>query len=165
MAYRTTTQSLLMIHFPEHLYNQNTMCITDLYITLTLVPSRLIFLYPTLPDVQRDTCPTGVNSTIVYLRLYLINTPISSVTPEILQSKRYRRYLEQAWHKSRSSLDSSRYSKQCHYCKTQMAKAKSDYYKKIWSQIMLKIQVSYGLASIKLPAPFVPNHVSIKYIM
>ena len=51
------------------------MCITDLYITLTLVP-------------------TGVNSTIVYLRLYLINTPLSSVTPEILQSKRYRRYLE-----------------------------------------------------------------------
>ena len=29
---------------------------------------------------------------------------------------------------------------------------------------MLKIQVSYGLASIKLPAPSVPNHVSIKYI-
>ena len=150
MAYRTTTQSLLMLHFPEHLYNQNTMCITDLYITLTLVPSRLIFLYPTLPNVQRDTCPTGINSTIVYLRFYLINTPRSSVTPEILQSKRYRRYLEQAWHKSRSSLDSSRYSKQCHYCKTvsllqnsvttakqchywktQMAKAKSDYYKKL----------------------------------
>ena len=91
-------------------------------------------------------------------------TRCPKVTPEILQSKRYRRYLEQAWHKSRSSLDSSRYSKQCHYCKTQMAKAKSDYYNKIWSQIMLKIQVSYGLASIKLPAPFVPNHVSIKYI-
>ena len=50
------------------------------------------------------------------------------MTPEILQSKRRRRYLERVWRKPYSSLDRSLYSKQCHYCNRQMAKAKSDYY-------------------------------------
>ena len=53
--------------------------------------------------------------------------PAPWMTPEILQSKR-RRYLERVWRKSRSSLDGSHYSKHCHYCNRQMAKAKSDYY-------------------------------------
>ena len=50
------------------------------------------------------------------------------MTPKILPSKRRRRYFERVWRKSRSSLDRSRYSKQCHYCNRQMAKAKPDYY-------------------------------------
>ena len=54
--------------------------------------------------------------------------PSPWMTSEILQSERRRRHLESVWHKSRSSLDRSRYSKHCHYCNTQMAKAKSDYY-------------------------------------
>ena len=54
--------------------------------------------------------------------------PAPWMTPKILQSKRRRRYLEHVWRKSRQSLDRSRYSKQCHYCNRQMAKAKSDYY-------------------------------------
>ena len=54
--------------------------------------------------------------------------PAPWTTPEILQSKRRRRYLERVWRKSCSSLDRSHYSKHCHYCNRQMAKAKSDYY-------------------------------------
>ena len=67
------------------------------------------------------------------------------MTPEILNSKRCRRYLERVWRKSRFPLESSRYSKQCHYCNTQMAKAKLIIIQ-IWCQIMLKIHVSYGTA-------------------
>ena len=74
-AYQTTTQSLLMLFFPEHLYNQNIPCLTNLYIRLTLMPSRLIFLNPILSDIQRDICQTCVNNTTKYSRLYLINTP------------------------------------------------------------------------------------------
>ena len=47
---------------------------------------------------------------------------------EIIQSKRRRRYLERVWRKSRSSLDRSRYTRQCHLCNRQMSKAKSYYY-------------------------------------
>ena len=50
------------------------------------------------------------------------------MTPEIIQSKRRRRYLERVWRKSRSSLDRSRYTRQCHLCNRQMSKAKSYYY-------------------------------------
>ena len=59
--------------------------------------------------------------------------PAPWMTPEILQSKRRRRYLERVWRKSHSSLDRSRYSKQCHHCNRQMTKAKSDYYTNIVS--------------------------------
>ena len=87
------------------------------------------------------------------------------MTPEILQSKRRRHYLERVWRKSRSSLDRSRYSKHCHYCNRQMAKAKSDYYtnmvsnnsespRQLWSCIN---QILH-----RRPAPSLPNHVSIK---
>ena len=54
--------------------------------------------------------------------------PALWMTPKILQSKRHRHYLECVWRKSLSILDRSYYSKQCHYCNRQMAKAKSDYY-------------------------------------
>ena len=44
------------------------------------------------------------------------NPPAPWMTPEIIQSqsKRRRRYLERVWHQSRSSLDRSRYTRQCH---------------------------------------------------
>ena len=54
--------------------------------------------------------------------------PAPWMTPEIIQSKRRRRYLERVWRKSRSSLDRSRYTRQCHLCNRQMSKAKSYYY-------------------------------------
>ena len=41
------------------------------------------------------------------------NPPAPWMTPEIIQSKRRRRYLERVWRKSRSSLDRSRYTRQC----------------------------------------------------
>ena len=50
------------------------------------------------------------------------------MTPESLQSKRRCRYLGRIWCKSRSPLNRSRYSKQCHYYNAQIAKAKLDYY-------------------------------------
>ena len=55
-------------------------------------------------------------------------SPSPWMTSEILLSKRRRRYLERVWRKTRSSLDRSRYSKQCHLCNRQMAKAKSEYF-------------------------------------
>ena len=114
------------VNFPRTLVqSKHNVCYRPIH-NIDIGAFKADILISNLTRCPQGTCPTGVNSTIVYLMLYLINTPLS--TPEILQSKRYRLYLEQAWHKSRSSLDSSRYSKQCHYCKTQMAKAKSDYY-------------------------------------
>ena len=93
--------------------------------------------------------------------------PALWMTPEILPSKRRRRYLERVWRKSRSSWDTSRYSKQCHYCNRQMAKAKSDYYtnmvsnnsdspRQLWNCINQIVH--------RRPVPSLPNHVSIKYL-
>ena len=87
------------------------------------------------------------------------------MTPEIIQSKRHRRYLERVWRKSRSSLDRSRYTWQCHLCNRQMSKAKSYYYenmvannsatpKQLWKCIN---QILH-----RRPAPFLPTHASIK---
>ena len=46
--------------------------------------------------------------------------PAPWMTPEIIQSKRRRRYLERVWRKSRSSLDRSRYTRQCHLFKSKV---------------------------------------------
>ena len=46
--------------------------------------------------------------------------PAPWMTPEIIQSKRRRHYLERVWRKSRSSLDSSRYTRQFHLFNRQM---------------------------------------------
>ena len=86
------------------------------------------------------------------------NPPASWMNPRILQSKRRLCYLERVWYKSRSHLDRSHYSKQCHYCNTQMAKAKSDYYtnmvsnntknpSQLWNCINKKH--SYGFEKLK----------------
>ena len=91
--------------------------------------------------------------------------PASWMAPEILQSKRRLRYLERVWRKSRSSLDRSRYSKQCHYCNRQMAKTKSDYYTNIVSNNSESPrQLWHCINQIlhRRPAPSLPNHVSIK---
>ena len=91
--------------------------------------------------------------------------PAPWMTPEIIQSKRRRRYLERVWRKSRSSLDRSRYTRQCHLCNQQMSKAKSYYYenmvannsatpKQLWKCIN---QILH-----RRPAPSLPTHASIK---
>ena len=87
------------------------------------------------------------------------------MTPEILYSKRRRHYLERVWRKSRSHVDRSRYSKQCNYCNTQMAKAKTVYYTNMVSN---NAENPYELWNClnkilhRVPAPSLPNHVSIK---
>ena len=143
------------------------------------MPSRLIFLNLTLSHIQRDTCPTCVNNTIMYSRhntiMYSRHAPITTksmsqkspatwLIPDILQYKRRRCYLERVWHKSRSHLDRSRYSKQCHYCNTQTAKAKSNYYPNIVSN-NVEDQLWNCINTIlpRVPAPTLPSHVSIKY--
>ena len=91
--------------------------------------------------------------------------PAPWMTPEIIQSKRRRRYLERVWRKSRSSLDRSRYTRQCHLCNSQMSKPKSYYYenmvsnnsatpKQLWKCIN---QILHGW-----PAPSLPTHASIE---
>ena len=59
--------------------------------------------------------------------------PAPWMIPEIIQSKLHHRYLERVWRKSRSSLDRSRYTRQCHLCNQQMSKAKSYYYENMVS--------------------------------
>ena len=87
------------------------------------------------------------------------------MNPEIIQSKRRRRYLERVWLNSRSSLDRSRYTRQCHLCNRQMLKAKSYYYenmvannsatpKQLWKCINQLFH--------RRPAPSLPTHPSIK---
>ena len=69
--------------------------------------------------------------------------------------------------KSRSSLDRSRYSKQCHYCNRQMAKAKSDYYTNMVSNNSESPrQLCNCIHQIlhRRPVPSLHNHVSIKYL-
>ena len=73
--------------------------------------------------------------------------------------------MERVWRKSRSSLDRSRYTRQCHLCNQQMSKAKSYYYenmvannsatpKQLWKCIN---QILH-----RRPAPSLPTHASIK---
>ena len=91
--------------------------------------------------------------------------PAPWMTHKILQSKRRRRYLERIRRKSRSSLDRSRYSKHCHYCNRQMAKAKSDYYTNMVSnnsESPLQLWNCINQILHRRPAPSLPNHVSIK---
>ena len=57
--------------------------------------------------------------------------PAPWMTPGMIQSRRRR--LEHVWRNSRSSLDRSRHSRQCHLCFREMAKAKSNYYENIAS--------------------------------
>ena len=51
----------------------------------------------------------------------------------VSHSKIRRRYLERVWYTSRSSLNRSRYSRQCHQCNREMAKAKLDYNENMFS--------------------------------
>lgn len=53
------------------------------------------------------------------------------MTPDILEAKRHRRYLERIWRKSRTPLNRSRLTKQTHKCTKMMTKAKSLYYSNI----------------------------------
>ena len=91
-------------------------------------------------------------------------SPSPWMTSEMLLSKRRRRYLEHVWRKTRSSLDRSRYSKQCHLCNRQMAKAKSEYFTNMVSS---NSENSHQLWSCinkilhRRAAPSLPKHNSL----
>ena len=87
------------------------------------------------------------------------------MTPDIIQSKRRRRYLERVWRKSRSSLDRSRYTGQCHLCNRQMSKAKSRYYENIVannSATPTQLWKCINQILHRWPAPSLPTHASLK---
>ena len=88
--------------------------------------------------------------------------PVPRMTPEIIQSKRSRCYLERVWRKPSSPLDRSRYSKQCQYCNTHIAKAKSDYYTNMVSNNAENLRNFINKIVHRAHAPTLPNHVSIK---
>ena len=60
-----------------------------------------------------------------------IKPPNPWMTPAILASKRYHRYLERVWRRNPTALNRSRLTKQTHLCNRQMSKAKSAHYSKI----------------------------------
>ena len=51
------------------------------------------------------------------------------MSPDIINAKVRRRYLDRMWTKSRMQLNRSMYAKQCHIYKRHMTKAKSDLYR------------------------------------
>ena len=53
------------------------------------------------------------------------------MTPAILASERYRRYLARVWRRYPTALNRSKLCKQIHLCNKQMSKAKSPHYSKI----------------------------------
>ena len=63
-----------------------------------------------------------------------IKPPNPQMTPAILASKRYRRYLERVWCKNPTALNRSRVTRQTHLCNRQMSKAKSAHYSKITAE-------------------------------
>ena len=91
--------------------------------------------------------------------------PAPWMTPEIIKSKQRRRYLERVWRKSRSSLDRSRYTRQCHQCNREMSKAKSHYYENMVSTNSATPKQLWECINKILhrrPAPSLPTHASIK---
>jgi len=55
------------------------------------------------------------------------------MSPEIINAKVRRRYLERIWRKSRIQLNRSRYAKQCHFCNRLINKAKFDFHRNLIS--------------------------------
>ena len=53
------------------------------------------------------------------------------MSPEILEAKLHRRYLERTWRRNPTHLNRSRLTKQTHLCNRLMSKAKSAYYSDI----------------------------------
>ena len=87
------------------------------------------------------------------------------MTPGIIKSKQRRRYLERVWRKSRSSLDRSLYTRQCHLCNREMSKAKSHHYENMVSTNSATPKQLWECINKILhrrPAPSLPNHASIK---
>ena len=86
------------------------------------------------------------------------------MTPSILASKRYHRYLERVRRRNPTALNRSRLTRQTHLCNRQMSKAKSAHY----SEIIAEHSGDYGSlwkAFYKIlhrcPIIHLPDHSSI----
>ena len=93
--------------------------------------------YPKTNTTQLTLQYDSVLHTLINLPVPLVTKRISMkppnpwMTPAILASKRYRRYLERVWRRNPTALNKSRQTRQTHLCNRQMSKAKSAHYSKI----------------------------------
>ena len=86
------------------------------------------------------------------------------MTPAILASKRYRRYLERVWRRYPTALNRSRLSKQIHLCIKQMSKAKSAHYSKIIAEHSgdhRSLWQAFNKILHRCPKMYLPHHSSI----
>ena len=81
-----------------------------------LISDSIIWQCP--PHSHQSSCPIG------YQKIS-IKPPKPWMTPAILASKRYRRYLERVWRRNPTALNRSRLTRQTHLWNRQMSKAKS----------------------------------------
>ena len=86
------------------------------------------------------------------------------ITPDILASKRYRRYLERVWRRNPTALSRSRLTRQTHLCNKQMLKAKSAHYSEIiaeYSGDHRSLWKAFNTILHRFPKVHFPDHSSI----
>ena len=116
---------------------------TESYNQSTWKPSKAdiqnsdLIRYPKTNATELALQYDSVLHTLINLHAPLVTKKISIkppnpwMTPAILASKRYRRYLERVWRRNPTALNRSRLTRQTHLCNRQMSKAKSAHYSKI----------------------------------
>ena len=116
---------------------------TESYNQSTWKPSRLISKILIWLDIRKQMQLKlalqydSVLHTLIIIRAPLVTKKISIkppnpwMTPVILASKRYRRYLERIWRSNPTALNRSKLTRQTYLCNRQMSKAKSAHYYKI----------------------------------
>ena len=126
--------------------------------------------YPKTNTAELALQYDSVLHTLINLHAPLVTKKISIkppnpwMTPAILASKRYRRYLERVWRSNPTTVNRSRLTRQKHLCDRQMSKEKSAHY----SKIIAEHSGDYGSllkAFIKIlhrcPKMQLPDHSSI----
>ena len=95
-----------------------------------------------------------------------IKPPNPWMTPVILASKRYRRYLERVWRRNPTTLNRCRLTKQTHLCNRQTSKAKSAHYSKIIAEHSGKygsLWKAFNKILHRCPKIHLPDHSSIAH--
>ena len=101
------------------------------------IPISDLIRYPETNATELARHYDSVLHTLINLYAPLVTKKISIkppnpwMTPAILASKRYRRYLERVWHRNPTTLNRSRLTRQTHLCNREMSKAKSAHYSNI----------------------------------
>ena len=93
-----------------------------------------------------------------------IKPPNPWMTPAILASKRYRRYLERVWRSNPTTLNRSRLTRQTHLCNRQMSKAKWAHYSKIIAEHSgdyRSLWKAFNKIYNRCPKLHLPDHSSI----